>query len=80
MSYANVHSKYHDDGGSDKFSQNAFGVGYKHNLSKRTSVYAQAYFVDADDLAFMNFKQQSGRQNSAKTVTKLVCVTPSNLT
>ena len=60
MSYANVHSKYHDDGGSDKFSQNAFGVGYKHNLSKRTSVYAQAYFVDADDLAFMNFKQQSG--------------------
>ena len=60
MSYANVHSKYHEDGDSDKFSQNAFGVGYKHNLSKRTSVYAQAYFVDADDLAFMNFKQQSG--------------------
>ena len=60
MSYANVHSKYHADGDSDKFSQNAFGVGYKHNLSKRTSVYAQAYFVDADDLAFMNFKQQSG--------------------
>ena len=60
MSYANVHSKYHAEGDSDKFSQNAFGVGYKHNLSKRTSVYAQAYFVDADDLAFMNFKQQSG--------------------
>ena len=60
MSYANVHSKYHADGDYDKFSQNAFGVGYKHNLSKRTSVYAQAYFVDADDLAFMNFKQQSG--------------------
>ena len=60
MSYANVHSKYHADGESETFSQNAFGLGYKHNLSKRTSLYAQAYFVDADDLPFVNFKQQTG--------------------
>ncbi len=55
--------------GLKDYDQHGFGIGYKHDMSKRTSVYAQAYFVDADDTMFVNFKQQSGEtlQNGFQT-------------
>ena len=43
-------------------SQNGFGLGYKHDLSKRTSLYAQAYFVDADDATFISYNNNFGEQ------------------
>lgn len=67
LSYVNVQTDY--SGPGNDFSQGGFGVGYKHNLSKRTSLYAQAYFVDADDFTFDNFKNQTGEvlQNGFQT-------------
>ena len=55
LSYVDVNYNYDLAGASD-VHQNGFGLGYKHALSKRTSLYAQAYFVDADDDSFISFK------------------------
>ena len=55
LSYVDVNYNYDLDGASD-VHQKGFGLGYKHALSKRTSLYAQAYFVDADDDSFISFK------------------------
>ena len=55
LSYVDVNNDYDSDIVSDAH-QKGFGLGYKHNLSKRTSLYAQAYFVEADDATFISFK------------------------
>ena len=55
LNYVDVNYNYDAAGVSD-VHQHGVGLGYKHDLSKRTSLYAQAYFVDADDTTFISFK------------------------
>ena len=58
-----VQTRINTEGFGNDYKQNGIGLGYKHALSKRTSVYAQAYFVDADDTSFVStFDTNYGQQ------------------